>query len=144
MLYVLLSLICWVAIYPLDGVIHPLYKWALTDKTEANLIWKAKPIGYRPVSSWWVSYRTQSIHWSYQCAFSFRYCRRLVGKQTILFFRFIGRKKWSAGFFTNITPSSGARCGGIPTRWEGDTLRLALILSSDMAFYGGRLNFRLF
>ena len=29
MLYVLLSLICWVAIYLSDSVIHPLYNWAL-------------------------------------------------------------------------------------------------------------------
>ena len=27
--YILLSLICWIVIYPLDSVICPLYNWAL-------------------------------------------------------------------------------------------------------------------
>ena len=34
-------------------------------------------------------------------------------------------------------------CGGISRRWEGITLRSALIHLSNMAFDGGRLNFRL-
>ena len=62
--YVLLSLIRWIAIYPLDSVIHPLYNWALTIKTEANLTeLKSKLIGYRPES---VIYLRQFIHRSYQ------------------------------------------------------------------------------
>ena len=31
-LYVLLSLIRWIAIYPFDSVIRPLYNWALAGK----------------------------------------------------------------------------------------------------------------
>ena len=34
----------------------------LTITTEANLIWKAKPIGYRLPSSWRLSYLRQCIH----------------------------------------------------------------------------------
>ena len=32
MLYVLLSLICWIVIYPLDSIICPLYNWTLVFK----------------------------------------------------------------------------------------------------------------
>ena len=52
----MLPLIRYIAIYPLESVIRPLHNWVLTIKTEANLIWKAKPIGYRLPSSWRLSY----------------------------------------------------------------------------------------
>ena len=59
-----MSLIRWIAIYLLDSVIYPLYNWALTIKTEANLTeLKWKLIGYRLES---VRYLRQFIHWSYQ------------------------------------------------------------------------------
>ena len=52
-------------------------------------------------------------------------------------------KKCSEGFFRHTPPSSGARFGRVPSRREGDTLRSALIHSSNMAFDDERLNFRL-
>ena len=53
-------------------------------------------------------------------------------------------KKQSAGFFyTHHPPFSRASFGRVPSRCEGETLRSVLILSSDMAFDGGSLNFRL-
>ena len=81
----MLSLIRCLAIYPLDSVIHPLYKWALTIKTEANLTeLKSKLIGYRLES---VIYLRQFIHWNYS-------------KPS--FFRFIGLKKMVCRVITDL------------------------------------------
>ena len=58
------------------------------------------------------------------------------------FFRFIGPKKMVCRVITDIPNPPPLGCGGISRSWEGITLRSALILSGNMAFDGGRLNFR--